>query len=116
MECGSNYSRSMASYSLLLAYSGFSYDMNKFEIGFSPLRNGKFFWSLDKAWGIFEQDEKGCAIRVLYGIQELRRIFLNKKYNSIALNGTSLLYKFQGGILVLENPVIIKAGESLCFA
>ena len=71
MECGSNYARSMASYSLLLAFSGFTYDMVKAEIGFAPvqLENGIFscFWSLEGAWGVFELTE-GCAqLRVLYG-------------------------------------------------
>ena len=71
MECGSNYARSMASYSLLLAFSGFTYDMTRAEIGFSPVvsDNGRFscFWSLEGAWGVFELEE-GCAtLRVLYG-------------------------------------------------
>ncbi|GHT79466.1 hypothetical protein FACS1894130_08250 [Spirochaetia bacterium] len=30
--------RSMASYSLLLTYSGFSFDMTRGEIGFAPIR------------------------------------------------------------------------------
>jgi non-lysosomal glucosylceramidase len=71
MECGSNYARSMASYSLLLAFSGFTYDMTKAEIGFRPIcpENGRFscFWSLDVAWGVFTLDEKGASLRVLYG-------------------------------------------------
>ena len=36
-ECGSNYARSMASYSLLLAYSGFSFDLTRGKIGFAPV-------------------------------------------------------------------------------
>ncbi|WP_202865884.1 GH116 family glycosyl hydrolase [Paenibacillus contaminans] len=35
-ECGSNYARSMASYSLLLTYSGFEYDMTVKRIFFNP--------------------------------------------------------------------------------
>jgi non-lysosomal glucosylceramidase len=71
MECGSNYARSMASYSLLLAFSGFSYDMTKGEIGFTPvcLENGKFacFWSLEGAWGVFKLTEGRALLHVLYG-------------------------------------------------
>ena len=57
-ECGSNYSRSMASYSLLLAYSGFSFDLVNGRLGFAPAhtKNGAFrcFWSVGCAWGGFE--------------------------------------------------------------
>ncbi len=53
-ECGSNYARSMASYSLLNAFSGFQFDMTKQSIGFNPVE-GKddlcTFWSLDAGWG-----------------------------------------------------------------
>ena len=44
MECGSNYARSMASFALLPILSGYSYDMTKGYMGFSPLvrdKNGK---------------------------------------------------------------------------
>jgi len=39
-ECGNNYARSMASYALLNALSGFSYDMVKGRIGFLPVISG----------------------------------------------------------------------------
>ncbi|MBQ8440348.1 MAG: hypothetical protein IJX19_06795, partial [Clostridia bacterium] len=35
-ECGSNYSRSMSSYALLLALSGFRFDMSRGYLGFDP--------------------------------------------------------------------------------
>lgn len=78
IECGSNYARSMASYSLLPSYSGFEYDMAAGMIGFRPVRTeaGKFrtLWSLDRAWGIYEQDEEEAHIRVLGGSLELRTV------------------------------------------
>jgi len=36
-ECGSNYARSMANYALLLAMSGFEYNMAEGRIGFDPV-------------------------------------------------------------------------------
>ena len=53
-ECGSNYARSMASYGMLLAYSGFCYDSSIGMIGFFP-KTVPFstFWSLGDFWGIF---------------------------------------------------------------
>ena len=50
MECGSNYARSMASYSLLLALNGFSFDMTQNSIGFAPrICRDEFstLWALD---------------------------------------------------------------------
>jgi len=76
VECGNHYVRSMASWGLLIALSGFKYDMRKGEISFNPVINkDKFstFWSTGKAWGIYRQ-EKGIKtgeikwnIKVLYG-------------------------------------------------
>ncbi|MBT3272315.1 MAG: hypothetical protein HN368_04105 [Spirochaetales bacterium] len=82
-ECGSNYARSMSSYALLPALSGFTYDMTRAEIGFDPVETeawkadtGEFrcFWSLGPAWGVFEQTAKGGKISVLSGELPVRRI------------------------------------------
>ncbi|GHT97097.1 hypothetical protein FACS1894142_0800 [Spirochaetia bacterium] len=114
IECGSNYARSMASYSLLLTYSGFSYDMTKSEIGFAPIRDGKYFWSLDKAWGVFEQQGNNCTLKVLYGKQDLRRITLGKAdVKGVSLNGAAVSYKVEGKTLVLDKPVSIGEGQAL---
>ena len=83
-ECGSNYARSMASYSLLLAYSGFSFDMVRGRIGFAPVRmkNGAFrcFWSVEGAWGGFEINGDIARLTVRYGS-------LNLKEFSVSLGG-----------------------------
>ncbi len=68
IECGSNYARSMASYGLLLAYSGFQYDMIRKHMGFYPVNEeGRFFWSICQAWGTVEIDKKGVKLQVLFG-------------------------------------------------
>ena len=53
IECGSNYARSMASFALLPIYSGFSFDMTKKHIGFSPIveEGGKYLFSIASTWG-----------------------------------------------------------------
>jgi hypothetical protein len=115
MECGSNYARSMAAYSLLLAYSGFSYNMTKLEMGFDPIRPGKYFWSLDKAWGVFEQDEKSCALKVLYGEQRLGRLRLGNIATGVKtrLGDSEPPFALEGTSLVFEEPITIKEGQSL---
>jgi hypothetical protein len=114
MECGSNYARSMASWALLLAYSGFSYDMTRLEIGFKPLRDGSYFWSLDKAWGSFEQKGKTAALRVLYGTQTLRRLRLEGSGKQHAsLEGRDLQFSLEGDTLVFERTLELREGHTL---
>ncbi|MGE5529151.1 MAG: hypothetical protein ACM3X6_08415, partial [Patescibacteria group bacterium] len=56
VECGHHYARSMASWALLTALSGFRYDMTAGEVSFAPAVNADDFaclWSTGRAWGIF---------------------------------------------------------------
>jgi hypothetical protein len=114
IEFGSNYARSMASYALLLAYSGFSCNMTNLEIGFAPLREGSYFWSLDNAWGVFEQKGKTGTLRVLYGAQRLRRIRLGwAGIRDISLGEAKLGFKTEETTLVLDEPLVLNEGQAL---
>lgn len=74
-ECGNHYARSMASWALLTALSGFSYDMRKGTIGFSPrIHEEAFdcFFCTGKGWGIYHQRKNADGsmdkrLEVLYG-------------------------------------------------
>jgi non-lysosomal glucosylceramidase len=76
VECGHHYARSTASWAVLLALSGFKYDMVEGWISFTPvIRKDDFstFWSTGKAWGVYRQHqdpqtgELNWEIEVLYG-------------------------------------------------
>ena len=75
IECGSHYVRSMASWSLLIALSGFKYDMVKHIMSFKPVinvNNFSTFWSTGKAWGIYTQKQQRNGkviknVKPLYG-------------------------------------------------
>src|SRR5205807_5516219 len=57
-ECGNHYARAMASWSLLLALSGFRYSAPAGQISFEPVINAnKFrsFFSTGAGWGSFAQ-------------------------------------------------------------
>lgn len=56
VECGHHYARSMASCGLLIALSGFKYDMVEGKISFDPKINSdnfSCFFSTGKGWRIY---------------------------------------------------------------
>jgi len=121
IECGSNYARSMASYALLNAYSGFSFDMTKNAIGFKPssMVSGHFrcFWSLETAWGEIDIRQKTVFLRVLYGKLVLREILLDipgsRNIKSVFIGRKKICFKVQGETVNLDRPVEIDAGSRL---
>ncbi|MDR1618335.1 MAG: hypothetical protein LBS06_04730 [Treponema sp.] len=80
IECGNHYVRSMASWELLLASSGYRFNLRKNEIGFSPKINQdnfRCFFSTAKSWGVYTQqrDRNGDLVRhieVLYGDRSVK--------------------------------------------
>jgi non-lysosomal glucosylceramidase len=75
-ECGHHYARSLASWALLIALSGFRYDLVHNEINFSPKVGAddfSCFFSTGRAWGIYQQKidpvtgHKDKRLEVLYG-------------------------------------------------
>lgn len=121
IECGSNYARSMASYALLNAFSGFHFDRVRQEIGFRPVATGtknfKCFWSLGSAWGDIAIRPSGAVLRVLYGELTLRRLGLNlstgRKGVSITLEGAPVACKRNPEVIEFDLPVTIPAGSAL---
>lgn len=74
IECGNNYSRSMASFALIPLLSGFSFDMPNSIIGFEPRINKndfRCFWSAGEAFGTYEQTKEAFSLYVLGGELEL---------------------------------------------
>ena len=86
-ECGSNYVRSMASYGLLIAFSGFRYDRNAGMLGFSPAMPGVFqsFWALGESWGTYYQDEVRAVITLLHGSFTLKKLRLDRRFDPAVL-------------------------------
>ncbi len=89
-ECGSNYARSMAAYSLLLTYSGFRYDAVENHLEFYPINlkyntknncdNLTYFFTSSHGWGTISYDENEVIIKILYGRIDIKTMnILNKK-------------------------------------
>lgn len=77
-ECGHHYARSLSSYGLLTALSGFAYSAPEKLLGFAPRVNAedfRTFFSSGTAWGTYSQIWKGTSgrltIRIGGGEQEL---------------------------------------------
>lgn len=111
IECGSNYARSMASYALLLALSGFEYDSVIGCIGFNPriYENGRFrcFWSLGSGWGIFEIHGSQILIQVKYGrlnVKILKLPFVGeRKIKSILVDGKNVEFQRRNEEILLDT-------------
>ena len=120
-ECGSNYARSMASYTLLNAFSGFSFDGVRGTIGFNPIRmeHGTFrcFWSLGEGWGVVRIQPARIALDVLRGrlrLQGLRLPFLRGgDIFRVSLRGDDLSWDWEDRTIVLASPVDIDDGSRL---
>ena len=122
MECGSNYARAMSSYALLLALSGFEFDMTRAQIGFHPRQCGaaRFFWCLQSAWGTVAMDTDQVTLRVLYGSIELRRfgssLFIGRDVAAATLNGRTLHHAQRHASVTLAQPAALQAGSVLRLA
>ena len=74
VECGNHYARALASWSLLLALSGFHYSAPEKRMGFAPKsEEGRFvsFWSAEPGFGLYEQERTAttcdATLKLLHG-------------------------------------------------
>ena len=116
-ECGSNYARSMASYALLNAFSGFQFDLREGMLGFEPVEK-EFpfvsFWSVSGAWGKVEIAEDEFRLTVLGGEIELKKLRMPiQTANTCTVNAQKIAFSNQDGTVVLEDSIRMSAGSSL---
>ncbi len=116
-ECGSNYARSMASYAMLNAFSGFRFDTTRNMIGFNPaVTNTDFrcFWSLGVAWGEYQRTGQKESIRVKYGSLPLRRLSFAASPCRLLHEERKLAFTLNdNGEAVMEETIVLKSGEEL---
>jgi len=113
LECGNNYARSMASYAMLQAFSGFRYDMSRKMIGFKPQVSGEVrcFWALGAAWGVFEVHNDVQKIQLLHGNLELKSLAVEG--TGLTINGKDIAAEYVNGEWHLEKPILLKSQDSL---
>jgi len=84
LECGNHYARALASWSLVLALSGYRYSAQERSIRLAPpihTENFKCFYSTGSSWGVLSQQVtkagRAATVEVLYGKLELADFVLS---------------------------------------
>ena len=116
IECGNNYARSMASYALLLIYSGFTFDMTKKYIGFKPIRqgDGNYLWSVGGTYGSVAFTGEKQTVSVFgkelvlssFGLRNDRKVkavFVDEKEIAFTQNKNLLCFEKQA----IKNTLIV---------
>ncbi|MHB0858733.1 MAG: GH116 family glycosyl-hydrolase [Anaerolineae bacterium] len=127
-ECGSHYARSLASWSVLTALSGYRFDLPHKALGFAPclyVEDWTAFWSTGTGWGTFAQqlaDGRGeASLSVAWGSLPLERLTLGSVSEArpvrAQLGGREVEARgeLQDGALVVVLPAgtVVEAGQKL---
>lgn len=128
-ECGHHYARAMASWSVLLALCGYSFDGLKNKLGFNPRinpHNFKCFFSTNTSWGEVSQEitknSYTAKIRVLWGSTKIKFINLKipedysgrHKASIITKNGEKdIPIKVEGEDFVFSDTIELKENDEL---
>ncbi|HCE00222.1 MAG TPA: hypothetical protein DER07_04200, partial [Armatimonadetes bacterium] len=116
-ECGNHYARSLASFALLLAYSGFQCHMAEGRIEFSPRLQGdvRFLLSVDSGWGVYERAGSSARLTVLGGGLRLSSFGhgLGGPAKEVLLGGKPIEFRAEDRLVCFGSPVEITAGETL---
>lgn len=135
VESGGFYARSLASWGLMLAFSGFRYDAHAAEMTFrlAERKTSRWFWATDDAWGTFHcnASQTSATLEVLHGSLRLSALRLNVmrsfQFTSARLDlpvniesgaGTkdAVSLECSGQILRLNATISLPEGASLSFA
>lgn len=109
IECGSNYARSMASYSLIPIFSGFLYDIPKGMIGFNPIVKNELFrsiWSVASGWGIVEITPDQFTMKIHAGYLDIKQVnlpYLHDQRVIFCADGVVKEIDSNHGILLFEK-------------
>lgn len=98
-ECGHHYARAMASWSAVLALTGFGYSALEGTITFAAAPaagDTTWFWSTGDAWGTVRQASGEVTLRVLSGSVRLSRLVLTG-VGTAELSGGGLEYRVRVG-------------------
>ena len=134
VECGSHYARALASWSVLLALSGFSWSAPERRLAFAPrVSEGDFrcFFSAGAGWGVFSQriaPREGftASVATRFGEVRLRHLHLanTPRWPGATLRSatgpagesiTGASVRLEGNVLAIDlgAEVVVGEGQSL---
>jgi hypothetical protein len=111
----------MASYSLLLAFSGFRYSAPDQDLGFQPRPGGEnfaCFFSVDSGWGMLERSGAAATVDIRAGTLTLRRLSVPLASASRVLLGSDAVDAVirpgsNQTVVELSPPVVVEPGRPL---
>ncbi len=125
VECGNHYARALASWSLLLALSGFHYSAPRKSMGFDPRTSEEefvSFWSVgEPGYGLYRQERSGssfeASVKLLRGSGvEIARLSLPATPGSkvaAEVGGRPLAASLEKSTVVLADSVKLGPGSEL---
>jgi uncharacterized protein (DUF608 family) len=120
-ECGNHYARSMASYAVMLALSGYQYDAGHGSLAFAPCiheQDFACFFTTATGWGLFRQKPGAASIEVRSGevtLSALSAPTIPAGARS-ALDGQAVAATIDPGAARFAAPVVVRAGQTLAVA
>jgi len=111
IECGSNYARSMASFALLLVYSGLVYDIPRGRLGMKPLKKAEkqqFLFSVSNAWGEMAFAGRKVSLTLHGGELKLSQWVLPKvsDIGSVSVNGEKIPFTVQEDAICMDITLV----------
>jgi non-lysosomal glucosylceramidase len=111
VECGSHYSRALASWSVLMTLSGYRYSGVEQRLGFAPVinvRDFRCFFAAGAAWGVYSQrvgnSSQAVQLDVLHGELPLRYLTVrnetgaqNLSVGELQISGKASSHKLNTG-------------------
>ncbi|MBQ6829579.1 MAG: hypothetical protein IJO59_00485 [Clostridia bacterium] len=111
IECGSNYARAMASFALLPAFSGFTFDLPHGRIGFAPRVSGNFRcpFFVGTGWGEFERTSSAHRLTVIRGALSLCELTLGGvgTVTTVTADGVSIPFTQTGETLRFDPITVV---------
>lgn len=115
-ECGFYYVRAMASWGLLIAFSGFDCHVEKQMLHFAPKQDeGRLFWSMGTAWGVYTFHHRKTKLRLQYGSCHLKRLELPlaSRVYEVRINQEKVAFSKDPESVNFEHSLFLKKDDEL---